>query len=94
MKWHNTRFSKPPRWIFSALVFSGLFSFSKAYALMAFEVAPQDIDRIVVVGLEATVQLTHQPTAVKLRVMGIDDTSDPGNFALEKKDRTLFIKMQ
>jgi DUF4097 and DUF4098 domain-containing protein YvlB len=83
---------------FSALVLAsfltGLFSFSSAHAIMAFEVAPQDVDRIIVVGLEAHVQLTHQPNAAKLRVSGIDDTSDAGNFVLEKKERTLFIKMQ
>lgn len=85
--------------IFSGLVFTLVFSFifaasNQAQAALAFEVAPQDVDRIVVVGLEAHVQLTAQPNAPKLRVSGIDDTSDPGNFVLEKKDRVLFIKMQ
>jgi len=87
MKWHETL----PSFL---LLGGGLFSFSSANAIMAFEVAPQDVDRIVVVGLEAHVQLTHQPNAPKLRVTGIDDTSDAGNFVLEKKERTLFIKMQ
>lgn len=80
------------RWIFSALVV--VFSSLPAYAILAFEVAPQDVDRIVVVGLEAQVQLIGQPSAAKLRVSGIDDTSEPGNFVLERKDRVLFIKMQ
>jgi hypothetical protein len=87
MKWHGA--------LISFLLFGGgLFSFSSAFAVMAFEVAPQDVDRIVVVGLEVHVQLTQQPNATKLRVSGIDDTSDAGNFVLEKKERTLFIKMQ
>lgn len=86
------------RRIFSALVltiFSTCFLiFPNAHAVMAFEVAPQEVDRIVVVGLEAQVQLLQQPGAAKLKVSGIDDTNEEGNFALERKDRTLFIKMQ
>lgn len=88
------------RRIFSALglatLVSALFASvnNQAHAALAFEVAPQDVDRIVVVGLEAVVQLTAQPNAQKLRVTGIDESSDPGNFALDKKDRVLFIKMQ
>ncbi|WP_413291445.1 hypothetical protein [Bdellovibrio sp. HCB337] len=80
------------RWIFSALTI--VFSSLPAYALLAFEVAPQDVERIVVVGLDAQVQMVGQANAAKLRVSGIDDTSEPGNFALERKDRVLFIKMQ
>lgn len=86
------------RRIFSALVFtlfiSSIFLTHQARATLAFEVAPQDIDRIVVVGLEAHVQLIGQPMAQKLRVSGIDETSEPGQFSLERKDRVLFIKMQ
>lgn len=83
--------------IFSALllaIFLNVFSSPSAHAIMAFEVVSQEVDRIVVVGLEAHVQLTHQPKATKLRVSGIDDTTEPGNFVLDRKDRTLFIKMQ
>ncbi len=84
--------------IFSALVFtilaSSFFLVHQAQALLAFEVAPQDIERIVVVGLEAQISLIGQPMAQKLRVSGIDETSEPGQFVLEKKDRVLFIKMQ
>jgi len=88
------------RRIFSALVLAApvailVFSASpQAQAALAFEVAPQDVERIIVVGLDAQVQLTGQPNAPKLRVSGLDDTSDAGNFALERKDRVLFIKMQ
>ncbi len=100
MKCNDTQFNQPVKRNFSALVLAVLISAlvfvpsKQAEAALAFEVAPQDVDRIVVVGLEAHVQLNAQPNAPKLRVSGIDDTSDPGNFALEKKDRVLFIKMQ
>jgi hypothetical protein len=70
-----------------------LFS-SQAMAVLGFEVSPQDVDRIVVIGLEAQVQMLHQPSATKLKVSGIDDSSEPGNFALERRDRVLYIKMQ
>ncbi|RYD63366.1 MAG: hypothetical protein EOP84_33715, partial [Verrucomicrobiaceae bacterium] len=66
----------------------------KAQAVLAFEVAPQDVDRIVVIGLEAQVQLQGQPNAQKLRVTGISETNEAGQFILDRKDRTLFIKMQ
>lgn len=84
---------------FSALVFGLVLPLifapgEQAHATLGFEVAPQDVERIVVVGLEANVQLIGQPAAPKLRVSGIDDTSEPGRFALEKKDRVLFVKMQ
>lgn len=86
------------RRIFSAVVialfFAAFFKHSSAQAILAFEVAPQDIERIVVVGLGAQVQLTGQPAATKLRVTGIDEANEPGQFALERKDRVLFIKMQ
>lgn len=71
-----------------------LFATKNAEAILAFEVAPQDVDRIVVVGLDGQVRLQGQATAQKLRVTGIDDTSDPGQFNLERKGRTLFIRMQ
>lgn len=73
----------------SVLVYS-----AAAQAVLGFEIAPQEIDRIVVVGLEAQVQLLGQPGAPKLKVTGIDESSEPGNFALERRDRVLFIKMQ
>lgn len=86
------------RRIFSAAVFAlfciTFFKPLSASALLAFEVAPHDVERIVVIGLGAQVQLTSQPTAPKLRVTGLDDTTEEGQFALERKDRVLFIKMQ
>lgn len=83
------------RRIFSALISSVcLLSAPSALAVMAFEVTPQEYDRIVVVGLEGHVQLVGQPNAAKLRVTGIDETNEPGQFSLERKDRVLFIKMQ
>jgi hypothetical protein len=86
------------RRIFSALVFvlliSSIFSAHRAEASLAVEVAPQDIEHIVVVGLGAHVQLIGQPTAQKLRISGIDEMSESGQFVLERKDRVLFIKMQ
>lgn len=99
MKCFNTAFRRQPKRNFSALltavVFASMFARSEqTKAAMAFEVAPQDVERIVVVGLEAQVTLNGQPNAAKLRVSGIDDTSEPGQFALERKDRVLFIKMQ
>jgi hypothetical protein len=65
-----------------------------AFAVLGFEVTPQEIDRIVVIGLESQVQLLGQPGAAKLKVTGIDESSEPGHYALERKDRVLFIKMQ
>jgi DUF4097 and DUF4098 domain-containing protein YvlB len=99
MKWHDTQFSRQSKRIFSVVVFSlaSVLVFAcgeQAQAAMAFEISPQDVDRIVIVGLEAYVQLNGQANASKLRVSGLDDTTEPGNFALEKKDRVLFIKMQ
>jgi hypothetical protein len=66
----------------------------QAKAVLAFEVSPQDVDRIVVVGLEAHVTLTGQANAQKLRVVGIDETAEPGQYSVDKKDRTVYIKMQ
>ncbi len=80
---------KPSIFMFSMLLFSPL-----AKAVLAFEVVPQDVDRIVVVGLEAQVQIQGQPNAPKLRVTGVDESSDPGQFVLERKGRVLFVKMQ
>jgi len=99
MKCSYTQFSQQSKRNFSALVFTLVFAavftqFERAEAALVFDVNVQDLERIVVVGLEAQVQLVAQPNAAKLRVSGIDETSDPGNFAFEKKDRVLFIKMQ
>lgn len=84
--------------IFSGLGFTllvlSVFSAHQAQAVLAFEVAPQEVDRIVILGLEAQVQLNGMPLAQKLRVSGVDETSEPGQFVLERRDRTLFIKMQ
>jgi hypothetical protein len=75
-------------------IFSGLVFASRAHAVLAFEITPQEVDRIVVVGLEAQVQLQGMPGAAKLRVTGLGETSEAGQFVLERKDRTLWIKMQ
>ncbi|HEY8272693.1 MAG TPA: hypothetical protein VIG33_17495 [Pseudobdellovibrionaceae bacterium] len=84
--------------IFSALGFAllilSVFSGHQAHAVLSFEVTPQDIERIVILGLEAQVQLSGQSTAQKLRISGVDETNEPGQFALERKERILFIKMQ
>lgn len=60
----------------------------------AFDISTQDIDHIVVVGLDAQVQLQGQANAAKLRVTGIDETSEPGQWGFEKHDRVLFVRMQ
>lgn len=65
-----------------------------AHATMSFEVPSQDVDRIIVVGLEAQVQLVGQANASKLKVTGLDDTADPGQWGFEKHDRVLFVRMQ
>lgn len=80
---------------FSLLFFASvLILVPRAEAVLAFEITPQEIDRIVVIGLEAQVQLQGQANAQKLRVTGIGETTEAGQFTLERKDRTLFIKMQ
>jgi hypothetical protein len=71
-----------------------LFASPQAKAALAFDIAPQEIDRIVVVGLEAQVSLQGQANAAKLRVNGIGETSEPGQFVLEKRERILYIRMQ
>ncbi|MBK9322547.1 MAG: hypothetical protein IPM97_06275 [Bdellovibrionaceae bacterium] len=79
---------------FILLIVSTCFLSPCAKAVLAFEVVPQDVDRIVVVGLDAQVQIQEQAQAPKLRVTGIDEGSDPGQYTLEKKGRVLFVKMQ
>ena len=79
---------------FGLLFLSTAVMLPRAHAVLAFEITPQEVDRIVVIGLEAQVQLQGQVNAPKLRVSGIGDTSEAGQFVLERRDRTLLIKMQ
>ncbi|MGZ3804002.1 MAG: DUF4097 family beta strand repeat-containing protein [Pseudobdellovibrionaceae bacterium] len=84
--------------IFSGLAFSlfilNIFFLSPAQAVLTFEVAPHDIERVVIIGLEAHVQLSGQAQAQKLHISGVDETNEPGQFAVERKERVLFIRMQ
>jgi hypothetical protein len=78
-----------------AMAVTSLLCFSSpALAVLGFEVAPQEVEKIVVVGLEAQVQMNGVAGAAKLKVSGIDETSEPGHFTLEKHDRVLYIRMQ